>query len=134
TLFVLVMMFMPEGLTGLFSHSARLLRRHGLWRLLPLAFSALLAVALLAAGAVFLVEMVQRVFSQDYRALARMRDVAPPLLLFGRSWSATALITWLTPLGLSGTGLLMTGVARRCQRALAADSTPSTSEKRVLTN
>lgn len=118
-LFVLVMMFMPQGLTGLVGAVARLMSRHGLVAVLPLALSAIFAGVLLAGGAVFVVEMLQRLFSQDYRSLARMSGSAPPVLLFGRSWAATALSTWIVPVGLLAAGALMTGVAQRCHRALA---------------
>ncbi|WP_093379436.1 branched-chain amino acid ABC transporter permease [Variovorax sp. OV329] len=118
-LFVLVMMFMPEGLTGLFTAAARLVDRHGVLALLPLALSAVLAVALVAGGAVFVVEMLQRLFSQDYRSLARMSGVAPPVPLFGRAWSAGAWTTWIVPAGLLLAGALMTAIARRCHRGLA---------------
>ena len=118
-LFVLVMMFMPEGLTGLFTAAARLVDRHGVLALLPLALSAILAVVLLAGGAVFVVEMLQRLFSQDYRSLARMSGVAPPVPLFGRAWSAGAWTTWIVPAGLLLAGALMTAIARRCHRGIA---------------
>ncbi len=118
-LFVLVMMFMPQGLTGLVAATVRLITRHGFVAVLPLALSAVFAGLLLAGGAVFVVEMLQRLFSQDYRSLARMGGSAPPVLLFGRAWSATALATWIVPAGLLAAGALMTGVAQRCHRALA---------------
>jgi len=118
-LFVLVMMFMPQGLTGLVAAMARLITRHGLVAVLPMVVSAVFAGLLLAGGAVFVVEMLQRLFSQDYRSLARMSGSAPPVLLFGRSWSATALATWIVPVGLLAAGALMTGVAQRCHRLLA---------------
>lgn len=118
-LFVLVMMFMPQGLTGLVAATVRLITRHGFVAVLPLALSAVFAGLLLAGGAVFVVEMLQRLFSQDYRSLARMGGSAPPVLLFGRAWSAAALGTWIVPAGLLAAGALMTGVAQRCHRALA---------------
>ncbi|MBS0454115.1 MAG: branched-chain amino acid ABC transporter permease [Proteobacteria bacterium] len=118
-LFVLVMMFMPAGLTGLVSATARLIERHGLVAVLPLALSAILAALLLAGGAVFAVELLQRLFSQDYRSLARMSGVSPPVALFGRTWAATALTTWIVPTGLMVAGALMTVGAKRSYRALA---------------
>ncbi|MBO9651496.1 MAG: branched-chain amino acid ABC transporter permease [Variovorax sp.] len=118
-LFVLVMMFMPEGLTGLVTAMARQVARHGVGAGLPLALSAVFAGLLLAGGVVFMVEMLQRLFSQDYRSLARMSESAPPVLLFGRSWGAAELATWIVPFGLLASGALMTGVARRRHRALA---------------
>jgi branched-chain amino acid transport system permease protein len=121
-LFVLVMMFMPEGLTGLVAATARLLSRHGWIAVLPLALSAVFAGLLLAGGLVFVVEMLQRLFSQDYRSLARMSGSAPPVLLFGRAWAAAALSTWIMPVGLLAAGALMTRVAGRCHRALAQEA------------
>ncbi|WP_093166779.1 branched-chain amino acid ABC transporter permease [Variovorax sp. YR216] len=117
-LFVLVMMFMPQGLTGLAAATTRLVARRGIVAVLPLALSAVFAGLLLAAGAVFVVELLQRLFSQDYRSLARMSGSAPPVLLFGRAWSATAPGTWFVPAGLLAAGALMTGVSQRCHRAL----------------
>ena len=72
SLFVLVMMFMPAGLTGLVTAAAVGWRaRHGAARVLPLALVVGGRGAAADGGAVFVVEMLQRLFSQDYRALAR---------------------------------------------------------------
>jgi branched-chain amino acid transport system permease protein len=118
SLFVLVMMFMPDGLTGLVRVSTALIRRHRL-AALPALLSSLLAALLLAAGAVFVIELLQRMFSQDYRALAQMSGTAPPIALFGRSWVAAAPSTWIVPASLLVAGTLLAGYARRCLRALA---------------
>jgi branched-chain amino acid transport system permease protein len=108
-LFVLVMMFMPEGLVGLGAAATRRVRRLGAARALPLLLVWLLAVLLLAAGAVFLVELLQRLCSHDYRAMAAMAASLPPVSMFGASWEATGLATWAWPLGLLvlGTTLLV---------------------------
>jgi branched-chain amino acid transport system permease protein len=101
-LFVLVMMFAPHGLAGLLDAATRLVRRHGAAAIVPMVvFSA--GALLVAAGGVFIVEMVQRLFSQDYQSLARMNaDV--PIELFGRAWSPAALSTWLVPAALLSSG------------------------------
>jgi branched-chain amino acid transport system permease protein len=122
-LFVLVMMFMPEGLAGLFGAAGRLRRRIGAARLLPLLSACLLAALLLAAGTVFTVELLQRLFSQDYRAAAGARSLAawPPVPLFGRAWLPSALSTWAVPMLLLAAGGAMLLGARRMLRALTAD-------------
>ncbi len=103
-LFVLVMMFMPEGLVGLGGAAARRVRNLGAARALPLLLAWLLATVLLAAGAVFLVELLQRLFSLDYRALAAQAPALPPLSLWGRQWEPAGAATWAWPLGLLAVG------------------------------
>lgn len=116
-LFVLVMMFMPDGLIGLVSSTSRLVARHGAARVLPAALLAVAATLLLCAGGVFMVELLQRLFSQDYRALARMGESMPAVSLFGRSWLPMALQTWLVPAVLLSAGL---GAARLARVRFAA--------------
>lgn len=117
-LFVLVMMFMPAGLSGGVDGVARLARQRG-WRLA--ASTAALAVGatvLLGAGGVFVVEMLQRLCSQDYRALAQAADPLPAIPLLGRAWPPGAVSTWLLPGGLlMGGGLLAFAARRRLRRA-----------------
>ncbi|MBX3619476.1 MAG: branched-chain amino acid ABC transporter permease [Rhizobacter sp.] len=117
-LFVLVMMFVPAGLTGLVSGLARLVRQHGVGPTLPLALLALAAVLLLSAAGVFTVEMLQRLCSQDYRALAATAATLPPIALFGHSWAPGALATWLVPAGLAAVGAVCGLLARRRWAAL----------------
>lgn len=88
-IFVMVMMFMPQGLAGLFARSRRITPRLG-WHLAGLAVAALL----LAAGAVFAVEMVQRLCAQDYRALRQAGTAWPAVQLLGRDWAPGAPVTW----------------------------------------
>jgi branched-chain amino acid transport system permease protein len=127
-LFVLVMMFVPAGLTGLFGAAARLAARRG-WPL-ALSVSALAVAAALsaAAGVVFIVEMLQRLCSQDYRALAAVGTGWPPIALFGRSWAPASLSTWLVPVALLAAAGGMGWAARRC---LASTSSPSSASVSV---
>ncbi|WP_411880833.1 branched-chain amino acid ABC transporter permease [Polaromonas sp. YR568] len=114
-LFVLVMMFMPEGLAGLFGAAGRLRRRIGTARFVPVLLACMAAAALLAAGTAFTVELLQRMFSQDYRAMANANPYAPwpPIALFGRAWPPAAVLTWLVPaLLLALGGSLVLGVRR----------------------
>lgn len=112
-LFVLVMMFVPAGLTGLVSSASALLRRHGAGTALVLALLAIVSTVLLAAGAVFLVELLQRLFSQDYRSLAAMAANWPPIPLWGRAWTPSAASTWLLPAALLAGGMALALLARR---------------------
>ncbi|VTU26882.1 branched-chain amino acid ABC transporter permease [Variovorax sp. RA8] len=115
TLFVLVMLFMPEGLAGLFRASSQLRRQIGVARLLPVLLAWVAAAALLAAGTAFAVELLQRMFSQDYRALAGADPGAPwpAIALFGRSWLPSDALTWAVPAALLACGgALVYGVRR----------------------
>jgi len=100
-------------LSGLFATGARLVRQRG-WRVAaPAALLALGAVLLLSAASVFIVEMLQRLCSQDYRALARAAATLPPVSLFGRAWPPAAVSTWAVPAGLLVGGILLALAARR---------------------
>ncbi|ANY18421.1 branched-chain amino acid ABC transporter permease [Bordetella pseudohinzii] len=118
-LFVLVMMFMPTGLSGLAGLAAGLCRRHGLARMIPVFLLALAAAAAATAGTVFLVELLQRLFSQEYRGMLRLgSDGAwPDVSLYGHAWPVASAATWALPAGLFlAAGLL----AWRCRARLAA--------------
>jgi branched-chain amino acid transport system permease protein len=117
-LFVLVMMVLPGGLTGLVSTTARLVERHGYGAVLPVVLLTLAATILLSSGAVFIVEAVQRLFSQDYRSLARMAASLPPITMFGRAWPPAAAATWFVPAGLLACGALLAWFARARLAAL----------------
>ena len=108
-LFVLVMMFLPGGLSSLVH------RRHRWSTLLPAVGAALL----LSAGFVFIVEMLQRLCSQDYRAMAQAAAELPVIALFGRAWSPSAVTTWAVPVALLVIGTLLALAARRRSGASA---------------
>ncbi len=119
-LFVLVMMFMPQGLAGLFGMAGNLRRRFGMAALLPVALLAAAAAVLLTAGTALTVELLQRVFSQDYRALAAANPGAawPDIALYGLRWSPGAVVTWLVPVSLLALGGAAAYLVRRQLRAL----------------
>ncbi|AOZ02484.1 branched-chain amino acid ABC transporter permease [Cupriavidus sp. USMAHM13] len=111
-LFVLVMLFVPAGLAGLVQSLLANCRTHGLRRMLPLALAFVLGALLLAAGTVFTVEMLQRAFSQDYRAMAALAGGGlPPIPLFGRDWDPLSPFTWLVPAALLAAGVLLARLA-----------------------
>lgn len=113
-LFVLVMMYVPSGLMGLFGTVNQMRRRMGLARVIPLVALTVAAALLLSAGGAFLIEMLQRVFSQDYRSLAKLNLGAalPAITLFGRAWLPSAAATWLVPAGLLLTGGILAWFSR----------------------
>ena len=119
-LFVLVMMFMPEGLAGLFGAAARLRRRVGMAKFVPVALACVTAALLLSAATAFIVELLQRMFSQDYRALAAANPGAPwpPIPLFGHAWSPLAAGTWAIPLLLLAAGGAILAAVRGTLRRL----------------
>ncbi|ANN76105.1 branched-chain amino acid ABC transporter permease [Bordetella flabilis] len=127
-IFVLVMMFMPTGLTGLIGTVERLCERHGAGRLIVVFLSAVACAALAAAGAVFLIELLQRLFSQEYRSLIPGQPDAPwpAVQMFDRSWEVWSPITWGVPVLLLGLGGLLLWVCRARLRALADESAPVT--------
>ncbi|MCH1999242.1 branched-chain amino acid ABC transporter permease, partial [Achromobacter xylosoxidans] len=114
-LFVLVMLFVPDGLVGLVQRAAKSLRQRGLADWLPRAAVSVVGGLLLTGATVFSVELLQRMFARDYRSLLAMSPDAgwPAISLFGHDWAPLALSTWLLPLALFAGGLLA------CRWALA---------------
>ena len=135
-LFVLVMMFMPSGLTGLIGAAGSLRKRAGIVPLMPVAALSLVAALLLSGGAAFSIEMLQRAFSQDYRAMARLNPTGqlPPIPLFGRSWPPLSPATWLVPIVLLAVGGASAYLARRRVATIGQDqgesiASPTTQER-----
>ncbi len=136
-LFVLVMMFMPTGLSGLAVLAISFAKRYGIRAVAPAAGLYLAAFAALTAAIVFLTELLGRVFSQDYKALAQAAGSGelPSIPLFGWSWPPSSLLTWMLPLALLALGVvcwkLAGGSLRRQAQADAAlsacpaDATPA---------
>jgi branched-chain amino acid transport system permease protein len=122
-LFVLVMMFMPQGLAGLFGATAVLWRRGGLRQLLPVLLGFIGATLLLGGGTAFTVETLRVLFSRDYRALLGTDPAVawPPVPLYGVDWAPGALLTWVVPLVLLGAGTVLVLHTRRRLQALHAE-------------
>lgn len=112
-IYVLVMIYMPTGLAGLFQWWGTSSRAHGAARVAPVVALGMLALPPLAAGTVFSIEMAQRFFSKDYLAMAaQSADAAwAPIPLFGRDWQPDAPITWLLPVALLAVGALLMRMA-----------------------
>lgn len=114
-LFVLVMMFMPTGLAGLFGTLSQVNQRFGTRATFPLVICSVLAAILIGGGVAFVIEILQRVYSQDYQAMALANASLPwpPITLLGRSWSPVAAATWLLPCVLLAVGSALTYFSRR---------------------
>jgi len=132
-LFVLVMIFMPAGVAGLFEASGNLRKRFGTVPLVPFFALALLGTLLLGVGTVFVVELLQRLFSQDYRVLANAARLWPPISLFGYQWSPTSSATWLLPAASIVGGAACVLFARRMLSMLQNQQERKGSEKPVIT-
>lgn len=106
-LFVLVMMFMPTGLSGLAGLAGRFAKRYGMKAVAPAAFLYLLASCSLVASCVFLTELIRRIFAQDYMALAKAAgaDSLPAISLFGWDWVPGSVVTWAVPIALALLGI-----------------------------
>jgi branched-chain amino acid transport system permease protein len=114
------MMFMPAGLAGLPGTLSRLRQRFGLARAMPLVLLSMGAAILLSLGGAFAIELLQRLFSQDYRSAVRLHpgEAWPPVMLLSREWSPASMATWSVPLLLFAAGLLLAWLARRRGAAL----------------
>lgn len=114
-LFVLVMMFMPTGIAGLFSQLGQWRSRFGLAALTPFILLALASGLLISGGGTFAIEMLQRFLSQDYQSLASAsaNGAWPPIQLFRQSWSPVAWSTWSIPTALLAVGAVLGVLARR---------------------
>lgn len=104
-IFVLVMMFLPRGLVG---ETVERLRNREKKSAAPATLLLRLAgLAVIAAGAVLGIELVQRFFSSDYKARIAAGDW-PPVSLLGRDWAPFDALTWGLPLALLAAGIALT--------------------------
>lgn len=113
-IFVLVMLFAPQGLGGLVDLHARKVRANG-WKHLVAPYLLCLVVGLLLiAGLVFVVESIHVVLTDAYfakRTAAKGEWV--PYELFGRSFSPFSPLTWAIPIVLVAVGGALLPMARR---------------------
>jgi branched-chain amino acid transport system permease protein len=118
-IFVLIMMYMPTGLAGLIGLLAQWRKRFGLAAMTPCVLLALASALTLCGACAFVVEILQRILSQDYQSLAQANaGVWPAIKLFGLSWSPGSPMTWIVPVILCAGGVLVGYTARRALRAL----------------
>jgi len=94
-IFVLVMLYAPKGLAGIFeahwSNRGRLP-----WSRLAVPYAAALASSMLISGATtFAIQIIEQVFSSPYKAAALGTGVWPPVSVLGVSVLPASFITWL---------------------------------------
>jgi branched-chain amino acid transport system permease protein len=126
-IFVLVMLFAPQGLGGLVALHARKVKAGG-WKHLVAPYMLCLAVGLLLiAGLVFVVESIHVVMTDAYLAKrTTSQGEWVPYELFGRSFEPASPATWAIPIVLLAIGgWLLPWTRRITQRAwLAATQDP----------
>lgn len=110
-LFVVVMMFLPEGIVGeifrgLKTGDLAALRRPGVGLVGAVGCLAIIA------GGVCGIELAQRFFSSDYRAMA-VSGGWPPVAFLGLQWSPFSWQTWTVPPMLAGIGIVLLRLAVR---------------------
>lgn len=117
-IFVLVMLFMPEGIGGMIATHARKLKRQAAGILAaPYALSLLVGL-LLMAGVVFTVESIHVLMSDAYTARRNAGGgEVVPYGLFGREFEPLSPATWAIPAVLLLAGGLLLQPARRWTRA-----------------
>ncbi len=119
-IFVLVVMYAPQGIGGVIVDHLAPWRRRTLHGLVGPYLIALLAASSLAGGAVFLFEYLARLFSDPYGIQAAWTKTLPVVELFGVTWSHTSPITWLVPAILFAVGcLLLRSAVRRIREVWA---------------
>jgi len=113
-IFVLVMLYAPNGLGGMIHQHLRH-REHLDWsRLAPPYAVTALGGALVTAAAVFLIETLAVLFSREYEVARRDAGGGfPGYEVFGLDWSPLSPLPWLIPLTLFAAGLWLILRARQ---------------------
>lgn len=115
-IFVLVILFAPQGLGGILQTHYR--ARHQLdWSRLALPYALyVLGMTITAFGVVFVVHSIEILFASSYRLVAEMEGGLPAYEMFGRTWGPLALLTWAVPISALGAGIAL---MRRTRRDIA---------------
>ncbi|TKR54418.1 branched-chain amino acid ABC transporter permease [Allopusillimonas ginsengisoli] len=118
-IFVLVMMFMPTGISGLALLAISCAKRVGVRVFAPVALLYVMAFTCCTAASVFVTELLRRVFSQDYQSLAKASTDGsfPQIALFGRGWEPLGVGTWIVPVVLAVIGIVFWKLAKSCLAA-----------------
>ena len=119
-LFVLVMLYAPNGIGGIIQSHVR--RRHDLpWKQLAQPYAlATVASLLIGLGSILAIQGLEVVFSEEYQAsVARTGEWASYALL-GFDWNPRSVLTWIAPLVPFVIGLLILRKAAARIRAVWA--------------
>jgi branched-chain amino acid transport system permease protein len=94
-IFVLVMLFAPEGIAGIIANHWN--QRHRLpWRRLALPYGTFLAGALVAGmAAVFGIQVLERIFEPAYQAGVSRSGIWPPVSVMGFEVAPSTFAPWL---------------------------------------
>jgi branched-chain amino acid transport system permease protein len=113
-IFVIVMLFVPDGIGGLISLHARRLRATALRHLTLPYLLCLVVGVLIGLSVVFTVESVHVVLSDAYAVLRRANGGGfVPYQLFGRQFDPRSLWTWAIPVISMVAGAALLPLARR---------------------
>ena len=113
-LFVLVMLFVPDGIGGLISEHSKKVKKGGYKALLLPYLLCLVTGLLLLASVVFLVESTHILLSDGYIAKTKSSGGATvPFSLFGRAFDPRSWTTWAIPAGLLVVGLALLPTAAK---------------------
>jgi branched-chain amino acid transport system permease protein len=115
-IFVLVVMYAPQGIGGLIGDHVEPWRQGKLRGLAGPYFIALLAASSLTGGTVFLFEYLARLFSDPYGIQAATTKGLPVVEFFGTAWPHTSPVTWIVPLALFAAGILLLRLAIKRSR------------------
>lgn len=121
-IFVLVMLFLPQGLGG-GAVALWTMRRRIAWSRIgaPLGVSILGGVVT-AAGSVFLIQALEHIFAQAYQAAVERSGQWEAIPVLGGVWDPLSVLTWLVPAVLIGGGLAMLVGGRRKVIAIQDDA------------
>jgi branched-chain amino acid transport system permease protein len=117
-IFVLVMMFMPNGLSGIALWWRTQRSTHSALTLTPFLLMWIGGCLSVAAGTVFVVELLQRIMGADYQALLVEGSAWPAVKLFSTTWLPGGFSTWLLPAVLLVIGGIVLQVATKKWRTL----------------
>jgi branched-chain amino acid transport system permease protein len=120
-IFVLVMLFAPDGIGGLINTHARRVKPGGFRQLVAPYLLCLLVGLLLIGGAVFLVESIHVLLSDAHIAKRRAAGGGSlPFVLFGHEFDPASPATWAVPAALFiGGGMILPLAQRVTARAWA---------------
>lgn len=113
-IFVLVMLFVPNGIGGVLMEHLRF-RAYIPWRRMAAPYAlATGGSVLVAASSVMIIEFLEALFSPRYFAARRQFDMGfPPFQRFGLTWEPFSVLTWGLPLVLGVAGLFLLLRVRR---------------------
>jgi branched-chain amino acid transport system permease protein len=113
-LFVIIVMYLPDGIAGLFKTQWGALRQHGLNRVLVPWSVVVSGVGLTAFAVILATEIAHRVFDTSISSLRMGAGAKPDVVVFGLTWEPAGLVTWLVGLFCFSAGifLIRTGYAQ----------------------